>query len=192
MEGNVLFPVFLKIDQLDILVVGGGYVGHEKLTALLGNNPDARITVVAPVIRAEVEQMGEQYRYIKLIRRKFEFADLINRDLVICATDNRLLHEEIYREAKKQKLLINVADTPELCDFYLCSIVKKGDLKIGISTNGKSPTLAKRVKAFLNDVIPANIQESLDNLREIRKGIKGDFEEKVRRLNEHTRMLTRK
>ena len=82
-----------------------------------------------------------------------------------------------------------MADTPNLCDFYLGSIVKKGDLKIGISTNGKSPTLAKRLKAFLNDIIPDQIQESLDNLESYRKKIKGDFEEKIRKLNEITKDL---
>jgi siroheme synthase-like protein len=82
-----------------------------------------------------------------------------------------------------------VADTPPLCDFYLGSIVQKGDLKIAISTNGKSPTLAKRIRAFLEDVIPEDIQTSLDQLEEARKTLKGDFQQKITQLNELTKNL---
>jgi siroheme synthase-like protein len=84
-----------------------------------------------------------------------------------------------------------VADTPALCDFYLGSIVQKGDLKIAISTNGKSPTLAKRIRAFLEDVIPADIQTSLEQLESLRKQLKGDFQEKIKQLNEITKNVVR-
>jgi siroheme synthase-like protein len=83
-----------------------------------------------------------------------------------------------------------VADTPHLCDFYLGSIVQKGDLKIAISTNGKSPTLAKRIRAFLEDVIPTDIQETMDGLEAYRNSLKGDFEAKIKALNELTKGLT--
>jgi siroheme synthase-like protein len=79
-----------------------------------------------------------------------------------------------------------VADTPDLCDFYLGSIVKKGDLKIAISTNGKSPTLSKRMRQYLEEAIPDDIQELLDNLRLLRDQLKGDFEYKVKELNKVT------
>jgi siroheme synthase-like protein len=82
-----------------------------------------------------------------------------------------------------------VADTPDLCDFYLGSIVQKGDLKIAISTNGKSPTLAKRIRAFLEDVIPEEIQESLEGMEAVRKTLKGDFQAKIQALNELTKDL---
>ena len=83
--------------------------------------------------------------------------------------------------------MINVADTPELCDFYLGSIVTKGDLKIAISTNGKSPTLSKRLREFFEDVLPENVNDLILNLNEYRKTLKGDFEEKVNALNEITK-----
>src|SRR5205814_906851 len=85
--------------------------------------------------------------------------------------------------------LVNVADTPDLCDFYLGSIVKKGDLKIAISTNGRSPTMAKRVKEVLNDSFPDETQEVLENLSEIRNNLKGDLEMKVKKLNEITSVM---
>jgi siroheme synthase-like protein len=85
-----------------------------------------------------------------------------------------------------------VADTPDLCDFYLSSIVQKGDLKIAISTNGKSPTIAKRLKEVLIDLIPDEMENILNNMSKIRDKIKGGFAEKVRQLNELTKSIAEK
>jgi precorrin-2 dehydrogenase / sirohydrochlorin ferrochelatase len=183
---NRLFPVFLKLEELNVLLVGGGNVGLEKLSAMLNNSPDAHVKVVADLFRDDLLAYAKDYPNVKLINRKFEFSDLNHVDLVILATDNPDLHASIKRITAERHILCNVADTPDLCDFYLGSIVQKGDLKIGISTNGKSPTMAKRMREFLDDVIPDDIQNLLENLREIRKSIKGDFQEKIRVLNELT------
>ncbi len=183
---NRLFPVFLKLEELDVLLVGGGNVGLEKLSAMLNNSPDTKVTMVADMFRDELREYVKDYPNVLLIERKFEFNDLDNRDLVILSTDNPVLHASIKRATTERHILCNVADTPDLCDFYLGSIVQKGDLKIGISTNGKSPTMAKRMREFLDDIIPENIQQLLENLREIRKSIKGDFQEKIRIMNKVT------
>ena len=183
---NRLFPVFLKLEELDVLLVGGGNVGLEKLSAMLNNSPDTKVTMVADMFREELLAYVKDYPNVTLIKRKFKFNDLDNRDLVILSTDNPDLHASIKRVTSERHILCNVADTPDLCDFYLGSIVQKGDLKIGISTNGKSPTMAKRMREFLDDIIPENVQQLLENLREIRKSIKGDFQEKIRIMNEVT------
>ena len=183
---NRLFPVFLKLEELDVLLVGGGNVGLEKLSAMLNNSPDTKVTMVADIFRDELREYVKDYPNVTLVERKFEFNDLNNRDLVILSTDNANLHASIKRVTAERHILCNVADTPDLCDFYLGSIVQKGDLKIGISTNGKSPTMAKRMREFLDDIIPENVQQLLENLREIRKSIKGDFQEKIRIMNEVT------
>ena len=183
---NRLFPVFLKLEELDVLLVGGGNVGLEKLSAMLNNSPDTKVTMVADMFREELLEYVKDYPNVTLIERKFNFNDLNDRDLVILSTDNSDLHASIKRVTAERHILCNVADTPDLCDFYLGSIVQKGDLKIGISTNGKSPTMAKRMREFLDDIIPENIQQLLENLREIRKSIKGDFQEKIRIMNEVT------
>jgi precorrin-2 dehydrogenase / sirohydrochlorin ferrochelatase len=183
---NRLFPVFLKLEELDVLLVGGGNVGLEKLSAMLNNSPDTKVTMVADMFRDELRDYVKDYPNVTLIERKFDFNDLNNRDLVILSTDNPDLHASIKRVTAERHILCNVADTPDLCDFYLGSIVQKGDLKIGISTNGKSPTMAKRMREFLDDIIPENVQQLLENLREIRKSIKGDFQEKIRIMNEVT------
>jgi precorrin-2 dehydrogenase / sirohydrochlorin ferrochelatase len=188
---NRLFPVFLKLEELDVLLVGGGNVGLEKLSAMLNNSPDTKVTMVADMFRDELLEYVKDYPNVTLIRRKFEVKDLDNRDLVILSTDNPDLHASIKRITAERHILCNVADTPDLCDFYLGSIVQKGDLKIGISTNGKSPTMAKRMREFLDDIIPENVQQLLENLREIRKSIKGDFQEKIRIMNEVTEGMVR-
>jgi precorrin-2 dehydrogenase/sirohydrochlorin ferrochelatase len=182
--GNVLFPVFFKLHELDLLLVGGGYVALEKLQALLRNSPLARITVVAEEVRQpRLRELAEAHPHVRLKERAFKKKDLKGKDLAMLATDNPALHAHIKKLARKRRLLVNVADTPALCDFYLGSIVKKGDLKLGISTNGKSPTLAKRLRENLEEALPDEIDALLGRLQEIRNQLKGDFEAKTKALD---------
>ena len=189
--GNKLFPVFLKLENFRLLIVGGGKVAAEKLNAVLNNSPLTKITVVGNLISPEIKGIAEGKDNIQLITKSYDVSDLENKDLVIVAVGDLPLAEQIKNEATARKLLVNVADTPELCDFYLGSIVQKGDLKIAISTNGKSPTMAKRVRESLEDVFPDETQEVLENLSSIRENLKGDFSEKVRRMNEITTTLVK-
>ena len=189
---NQLYPVFLKLDQLETLLVGAGNVGLEKLHSLLSNSPEAKITIVAPEVKEEVKQLLIKHPSCVLLQRSFEESDLENKDLVILATADKELHKKIKTLAEENEILINVADTPELCDFYLGSIVQKGNLKIAISTNGKSPTIARRVKEVLNETIPEEIDELLSHMQNIRNKMSVDFAEKVKRLNELTKILTEK
>lgn len=185
-ESNPLFPVFLKLETLSLLLVGGGNVGLEKLEAILRNSPAAMVTVVADRFLPDLIELAARHGRVRLIERKFRDSDLDDCDLVILATDDRLLHEHIRTLCKQRRLLVNVADTPALCDFYLGSVVNKGSVKIGISTNGKSPTIAKRLREMLEAAIPDNTEELLNNMQQIRARITGDFAEKVRVLNEVT------
>ena len=190
MERNNLFPVFLKLEFLDTLIVGGGHVGLEKLTAILKNSPTAKITLVARTIQDEIKQLAQQHPSVILYERNFKLWDLWEKDLVMLATDNRNLHETIRKFARTRRLLINVADTPDLCDFYLGSVVTRGHLKIGISTNGKSPTIAKRIREYLEEALPEDMNALLENMEKIRNKIKGDFNHKVKVLNEITSSWT--
>jgi len=193
MQGNMLFPVFLRLDRLHILIVGGGKVSLEKISSLWTNSPNASIRLVAPEIDPEIEQLALQNPdFLKLSYKKYQRDDLANADIVIAATCIRSLNHQIWSDAKSQRIIVNVADTPELCDFYMCSVVKKGDLKIGISSNGLSPTITKRVRELLEEVIPDSIDDLLHNLRSIRDRLKGDFEYKVQKMNELTSIFTNK
>jgi precorrin-2 dehydrogenase / sirohydrochlorin ferrochelatase len=186
MERNNLFPVFLKLESLETLIVGGGHVGLEKLNAILKNSPTAKVSLVARTIHESIKAVAAQNENVKLFERNFKLWDLWNKDLLILATNNRNLHETIRKFARSRRLLINVADTPDLCDFYLGSVVTKGNLKIGVSTNGKSPTIAKRIREYLEDALPEETNDLLDNMNKIRDQIKGDFNHKVKVLNEVT------
>lgn len=185
-DRNNLFPVFLKLEVLDTLVVGGGNVGLEKLNALLKSSPRARITVVASTIKEEIKEIAANVKTIRLIERNFRLRDLHSKDLVVLATDDQDLHKRIKSLARKRRLLVNVADTPDLCDFYLGSVVTKGNLKIGISTNGKSPTIARRIREYLEDALPDDTDTLLKNMELIRQRLKGDFADKVKVLSDLT------
>ncbi|HLT74614.1 MAG TPA: bifunctional precorrin-2 dehydrogenase/sirohydrochlorin ferrochelatase [Ohtaekwangia sp.] len=185
-ERNNLFPVFLKLESLHTLIVGGGHVGLEKLTAMLKNSPAANITLVARTIQQPIKEVAREHPNVTLQERNFKLWDLWDKDLVVLATDNRQLHETIRNFARSRRLLINVADTPDLCDFYLGSVVTKGNLKIGISTNGKSPTISKRFREYLEEALPENTNDLLENMQQIRQRIKGDFNHKVKILNDIT------
>lgn len=191
-QANRLFPVFLKLEQMRLLIVGGGNIGHEKLSAVLRNSPDTTITVVATWMSDEVKILAAEYPKVRLIEKPFEPDDLDGHDIAIAATGDRRVSEQLKAEAKTRRVLANVADTPDLCDFYLGSVVMKGDLKIAISTNGKSPTLAKRIREYLEEALPESTQQTLDNLQQIRNQIKGDFQAKLEALNELTGKVFKK
>jgi siroheme synthase-like protein len=189
---NRLFPVFLKLENLQVLLVGAGNVGLEKLTAMLQNAPNTHITVVAGKVSDKVKHFSASASYVTIIERDFEPADLLLKDIVVIAVNDKNVSQEIRELAKEKNLLVNVADTPGLCDFYLGSIVQKGSVKIAISTNGKSPTMAKRLKEVLNVAIPAEINNATDNLHIIRNRLNGSFATRVKKLDELTRGLVEK
>lgn len=187
-ERNNLYPIFIKMHSINTLIVGGGYVALEKLTFLLKSSPNAKVTMVANFFRPDVITLAKQFD-VKLIKMSYHDSFLLDQDLIIAATDKPEINKQIYNDAKANHILVNVADTPELCDFYLGGIVTKGHVKVAISTNGKSPTTAKRLRQFFEDVIPENIDDLVQNLNRFRKTIKGDFEHKVQTLNNVTKTL---
>ncbi|HSU51241.1 MAG TPA: bifunctional precorrin-2 dehydrogenase/sirohydrochlorin ferrochelatase, partial [Segetibacter sp.] len=191
-DANNLFPVFLKLEQMRLLIVGGGVVGLEKLTAVLSNSPATSIRLVGITINDEIRKLAEVHDNIDLHERAFELNDLSFADIVITAINDRTASEEICSLARQHGKLINAADKPSLCDFYLGSVVKKGSLKIAISTNGKSPTIAKRLKEVINTMLPDEMENVLDNMQTIRNGMGGDFNEKVKQLNDVTNVLVAK
>ncbi|UEG54363.1 TSUP family transporter [Mucilaginibacter daejeonensis] len=188
-DGNQLFPVFLKLNQLRTVLIGAGNVGLEKLTALLNNSQLATVTIVAEAILPEVLELAARYPRVTIVQKRFADTDLDQADVVIAATADNVLNEQIRQAAHQRKLLINVADKPELCDFYLGSIVKKGDLKVAISTNGKSPTVAKRLKEVLAEALPNELDTTLQQLSALRNTLTGDFASKVTALNKATAIL---
>ncbi len=188
-DKNELFPVFLKLNELNVLIIGGGKIGLEKLSSVISNSPLSRVKVVAISFIDELKQFVESYPLVELIESEFKDEHLEGIQIVISALNNVELSEQIKRTVNQKGILYNAADKPELCDFYLGSTVTKGNLKIGISTNGKSPTVAKRLKEIFNDNIPNEIDNSLENLSKIRNHLKGDFQRKILQLDKITSEL---
>lgn len=188
-ETNNLFPVFLKLEHLNVLLVGAGNVGLEKLSAILSNSPSTAVRVVATEISDAIRDIAATHEQVQLFERPYESTDVDNADVVITAINDPVVSEMIRNDAKRQGKLVNAADKPELCDFYLSSVVKKGNLKIAISTNGKSPTIAKRLKEVLTDVMPDQLDDILENMHVIRNKLSGNFADKVNKLNHITKDL---
>lgn len=190
-ERNNLYPIFLKAKNLNVLIVGGGFVAEEKLRFLLKSSPDACVTIVSPMFREDTLSLSEKGD-VTLIKDAYNKRYLKGKHIVVATTNVPEVNMKVYKHCRKRSILVNVADNPPYCDFYMGGIVTKGNVKVAISTNGKSPTTAKRLRQFFEDVIPENIDDLVKNLNEYRKTIKGDFEEKVETLNEFTKGLIAK
>lgn len=185
---NELYPIFLKASQLNILIVGGGKVALEKLTFLLKSSPNANVLVLSVEFDKAIIELSKTKTFTQ-VKAPYSKLALKNKQIVIAATNNKVVNKQIYNDAKAKNVLINVADTPDLCDFYLGSIVTKGALKMAISTNGTSPTLAKRLRQLFEEILPDEIAELTQNLSTYRRKWKPDFKEKVSHLNRLTKKL---
>ncbi len=189
-ERNNLYPIFLKTKELEVLIVGGGFVAEEKLRFLLKSSPDAKVTMVAPFFRDETIEVAHKGE-VNMITDSYNETFLKEKHLVIATTNIPEVNMQVYKDCRSQHKLVNVADNPPYCDFYMGGIVTKGNVKVAISTNGKSPTTAKRLRQFFEEVIPEDINQLVQNLNSYRKTIKGNFEQKVETLNKLTESLVK-
>ncbi len=188
MERNNLYPIFLKTSKLSILIVGGGNVAEEKLTFLTKSSQDAKVTIVSPDFGVGTIALAKRHQ-VELIQDRYDKKYLRGKHIVIATTDKPEVNIEVYEDCREMDKLVNVADNPPYCDFYMGGIVTKGNVKVAISTNGKSPTTAKRLRQFFEEVIPEDINQMVLNLNAFRSTLKGDFEEKVEKMNEVTKSL---
>lgn len=161
-----LFPMFVKLEGRQVLVVGAGPVAEGKIAGLIETG--ARIRVIA--IRA-VPQVLEwaRDRRIELQLRAFSPNDLAGIFLAVVATSSPDLNESVYREAVRMGVLCNVVDVPDLCDFYYPAVVNRGDLQIAISTSGQSPSLARRLREQLEQQFGPGYADWVTELGETRK-----------------------
>jgi precorrin-2 dehydrogenase/sirohydrochlorin ferrochelatase len=140
------YPVNLDIKGRQCLVVGGGRVGSRKVDTLV--QCGAVVTVVSAEVSPTVKQLADE-KAILLKQRAYRASDVEGMFLVIGATDNETLNRQINADAERLNLLCNIADRPEICNFILPAIVRRGSFVMAISTAGKSPAFAKHVRKRL-------------------------------------------
>jgi precorrin-2 dehydrogenase/sirohydrochlorin ferrochelatase len=161
-----LFPMFMKLEGRRCLVVGAGTIGEPKISSLIASGASTRVIALkATAVVAEWAREGS----ITWEARAFNFADLNGVFMVIAATNSRELNAAIFNEARQRNILCNVVDDPEYCDFYYPAVVRRGDLQLTISTNGKSPALAQRIRRELEIQFGPEYGEWLEQLGKIRQ-----------------------
>jgi len=160
-----LFPIFLKLTKRRCLVVGAGRIAEEKIRGLLSTG--AEIHVVAPDAAAGIRRLAREKK-LRWDARRFTTADLKGAFLVVAATSSPALHEKIYSEARRRHVLCNVVDDPAHCDFYYGSVVRRGALQIAISTEGRSPALAQRIRKLLEKQFGPEYEDWIKALGEAR------------------------
>jgi precorrin-2 dehydrogenase/sirohydrochlorin ferrochelatase len=143
-----LFPMFLKLDGCKCVVVGAGSIASQKLDSLLDSG--AAVQVVAPEASAKIQKLAHGRR-LAWTQVEFQAAHLEGAFLVIAATGNPAVNEQVFRAARERGVLCNSVDEPERCDFFYPAVVRRGDLQIAISTAGKSPALAQRIRKELEE-----------------------------------------
>jgi len=175
-----LFPMFLKLEGRQVLVVGAGSVGEPKIAGLLETG--ARIRVVALDASSAVRQWARAGK-IELELRAFSNVDLDRVFLAVVATSSRTLNERIYGEAQSRNVLCNVVDVPELCDFFYPAVVRRGDLQIAVSTAGQSPSLAQQIRKQLEKQFGPGYAAWVAELGETRRLILASDLDKERKLD---------
>ncbi|MEJ2096817.1 MAG: bifunctional precorrin-2 dehydrogenase/sirohydrochlorin ferrochelatase [Deltaproteobacteria bacterium] len=137
------YPVYLDIHHKNCLVVGGGSVGTRKVKTLL--DCGASVTVVSPTVSESLAILAEA-QAVQVKKRAYRSTDVSDMFLVIGATNDEELNQQVSRDAERRNTLCNIADRPSVCNFILPSIVRRGDLVIAISTSGNSPAFAKKLR----------------------------------------------
>jgi precorrin-2 dehydrogenase/sirohydrochlorin ferrochelatase len=168
-----VYPVALDLNQKRCVVVGGGDIAEGKLDALIAAG--AHLTVVSPEIRPRIAKLAAT-GWIILQRRQYHSADLNGAALVIAATEDRALNARIAHEARAAGILVNAVDDPPNCDFFAVSVVRRGELQVAISTNGRSPAFARWMRESLDAALPAEYGDLLELL--------GDIRDQIRQQNE--------
>jgi len=142
------YPLFLDIRGKQTVVVGAGRVAERKIVSLLEYG--ARVRVIAPVATAEIQAWAASDRIVMTLR-PYQPGDLGDAFLVICATDDHSVNKQVFAEAEQNHTLVNVVDVPQLSNFILPAVVKRGPLQIAISTSGAAPAVAKHIRADLEE-----------------------------------------
>ena len=172
----MFYPVNLNLDNMEIIIVGGGNVALRKCMNFLDFGKS--VTVLAPEFDSRFLELGNK---VDLINDIFKEEYIDKFDIVVAATDDKEVNEEIACICRKKSKLINVVDSRDLSDFTVSSYVKRGDLLIGISTGGKIPALSAKIRRDLEEIYDESFAEYVDLLGEVREKIIKKYEDKTER-----------
>ena len=173
------YPICLDVKDKKCVIVGGGEVAARKIVFLL--NCEANITVISPQIKEEINAFVQEKK-IELIDRKYQEKDLNNAFLVIVATDDQELNKQISHEARNKGILVNMVDSAEDSTVILPAVLSRGSLSIAVSTEGKSPALAKKIRDDLREVFGKEYIGFVELLGNLRQVVKTTFDQPKRHI----------
>jgi len=163
-----LYPVMINLENRRVVIVGGGDVALRKACDLL--EAGASVRVIAPDVHDDMKALADSYgATLDIVQRPYEPGDLAGACLVFSATNNSAVNQAVFKEARQENIFINAVDDPPSCSFFIPSFIKKGGLILALSTSGKSPALAARLRRQIEKHIPEDIEQQLSALAEIRE-----------------------
>lgn len=172
------FPLFVDLEGKKCVVVGGGAVALRKIEILL--QFEANPVIIAPEINSFIEELERQGK-ISIIKKEYSRQDIDGAFLVIAATSEQEVNEKVFRDAKHCNIPVNVVDDPEKCTFIFPSVVKRGDLVMGISTSGKYPALSKKIRKTIEALYPDEYSGILSLLAEFRDKVRKNIANRAQR-----------
>lgn len=167
------FPLFVNLDKLPVLVVGGGEIAERKINLIIKAN--AKVEVLARKFSPNVENLINKNK-LKKIKSNLDISTLdSNYSLIIAATDNKQINKKLFNFANKNNILINVVDQPDLCTCTFGSIVERGDLVVAISTGGNAPVFARNLREKFETLLPQSTKQLIDFSASIREKVMNSF-----------------
>ncbi len=170
------YPVFLEVKDKRVLLIGGGSVAFRKAKTLV--DCGARLVIVADKINDNLFALCKGNK-VELIRSKYSKQYLAESVIVIAATDDYELNKKIYKHCQELEILCNVVDQPELCDFFVPAVVRRGDLQIAIGTEGNCPAYAGHIRKKLEKMFTEKNGEFLKELEKIRQRLLAEIDNEV-------------
>jgi siroheme synthase-like protein len=165
------YPIFIDVEDHDVVIIGGGEVCARKAETMMRYG--AKVTIVSPQFTPEIEEWARDGK-LNLRRKRYETGDLDGASIVIASTDDTRVNEQVAADARARKVPVNVVDVTPLCEFIVPAIVDKGSIHIAISTEGRSPALARTLKEDLQRMVGpeyAEVNDALGTLRESAKRV---------------------
>ncbi|SJP33608.1 precorrin-2 dehydrogenase/sirohydrochlorin ferrochelatase family protein [Clostridioides difficile] len=181
----MLYPINLKLDELDVVIIGGGEVAYRKCKNFLEFNKN--VTIVSKQI---LNKFYDLKGNIKIIKDDYKEIYIKDASVIIAATNNRELNMEIGLYCRAKNKLVNVVDNIEISNFTVPSYIKRGDLLISVSTGGKSPSLSSKIKKEIEERYTEDYEEYLNVLGDIRKKVIKKYEDKSKRKDVLNMLVT--